>query len=118
MMLSAQAVQDRHAARLAFVRHEHPMDGESMADELTRENCAACVLNGYGADEVGESGRELPSPKHASWARIYVQAQRPIPVAWRAAFQAELDSDNAQYVAGLLRDIATFGLVFDDSAVG
>jgi hypothetical protein len=87
----------------------------SHSDRLTRENCGACVLNGYRPR--GES-RTAP-PNYAGWARIYTQARRPVPAQWRRAFLAdELGEVGDQgrptpYALALLDDIATYGLPWD-----
>lgn len=99
-------------ARRMFRDHGH---GSAM-DRLTRENCGACVLGGYGAlDESSEGGSPL-APNHAAWARTYIQANRPIPQEWRAAFVHELNGSpyrngprNLRYADALRRDILTFG---------
>lgn len=106
-----------------FTRHEHG----AHADRLTRENCGACVLGGYGAtDDDG--------PNYAGWARAYVQARRPVPSKWRNAFLAELGETNGPvntewsqyaqsnhgpadhptpYAAALHDDVATWGVLFE-----
>jgi hypothetical protein len=69
-------------------------------DALTRENCAACVLAGYGATEDG--------PNYVSWARVYTQAGKIVPSRWADAYQRELDAQTP-YGEALRRDVATFG---------
>ena len=84
---------------------------------LERENCGACVLEGYKPPGgYGDPELDAPGagPNYAGWARVYVQAQRPIPAKWRQAFfEQRYHSGNAAYSAALERDIATWGLVFD-----
>lgn len=75
---------------------------------MTRENCGACVLAGYGVKPAEEG------PNYAGWARIYVEARRPVPADWRGAFRRELASDNRAYAGALARSIATFGVTFTD----
>lgn len=75
--------------------------------EMTRENCGACALSGYG--ESTESGPL--EPNYAGWARVYVEAGHAIPKKYREAFEAtRRRTDNPLYVEGLERDIVTFGL--------
>lgn len=105
-----EAVEAQRMRRLALLQltdHGHSWSFRDRDDrQLTRENCAACVLNGYGdRDEPGDR-----APNYAGWARVYVQAGNVIPKKYRAAFDAELASDNAAYAAALARDIATFGV--------
>lgn len=70
---------------------------------LARENCGACVLNGYHATKDG--------PNYSGWARVYVQASKAIPRKWWDAFEAQLqDHDNPGYVSALKTDIATWGI--------
>ncbi len=63
------------------------------------DNCEACAIR--------TGGRE--GPNVAGWARLFVEAQRPVPKKWREAFQRELDSDNRAYANALQRSIVTFG---------
>jgi len=63
------------------------------------DNCGYCALTHGGSD----------GPNYAGWARIYVEAQRPIPSKWRAAFMDELNSDNKAYAHALRRSMMTFG---------
>lgn len=111
---------DEEAAKLASLArqvlagdafHKRGHDGYG-ADVLTRENCGACVLAGY-EDPSGEQTVDRDGPNYAGWARLYVEARRPIPERWRQAFDRELHSDNAAYSAALARDIATFGVSYE-----
>jgi hypothetical protein len=63
------------------------------------DNCAACAIRMGGAE----------GPNYAGWARIYIEAKKPIPGKWRGAFERELASDNKAYANALRRSIATFG---------
>jgi hypothetical protein len=108
------------------LRHDHPPigtpewdewtdAGEHTADhvELVRVNCGACRLDGYDDSRADSHGKL--SPDYAAWTRVYVQAGRPIPQRYRAAFIAELnDAENTGYAAALARDVATFGVRFTD----
>lgn len=115
----------RDAARVArqLLRHDHlPIGSEAFREwtggtdetvRLTRENCAACALDGYGADTDG--GTVPLSPNYAAWERVYVQARRPIPHRWLPAFVASLNDEvNPSFAAALLRDVATWGVRFVD----
>lgn len=100
-------------ARRVFADHGH----DGYWDAMTRENCGACALSGYGAHD--DSGTAPYAPNHAAWARTYVQAGRLIPVEYRPAFLRELapDNDNARYRDCLIRDVRTFGARFADGGV-
>jgi hypothetical protein len=63
------------------------------------DNCAACAIRMGG----------IEGPNYAGWARLYIEARRPIPKKWKSAFEAELSSDNQAYANALRRSIATFG---------
>lgn len=96
-------------ARQCLTDHGHGWRFDSPEEqEMTRENCGACVLAGYGARPAEEG------PNYGGWARIYVEARRPVPADWRGAFRRELASDNRGYAAALARSIATFGVTFTD----
>lgn len=96
-------------ARALFRRHEHPDTFTDADDErMTRENCGACALAGYGADT--DEGRAPLAPNWAGWARAWVQAGRRISPEYVDGFRAELASpDNARYAAALATDIRTYG---------
>lgn len=85
-----------------LTRHDHPM---WIRDQLTRENCGACVLNGY--HPKGEPRTDI---NYAGWARIYIEAGKTIPSNLFMAFIAELASDNRAYANALLQDIEDFGI--------
>ena len=113
---SADEARKLHAiAQQMLVRHDH---NPSDRDPLTRENCGACVLNGYRPrGGYGDPEMDAPGagPNYAGWARIYVEAGRPIPAKWRRAFEEQLHSDNSAYSRALERSIATFVVRFTDS---
>jgi hypothetical protein len=114
------------------LRHDHPaigtaawrewIDAGEHTDEhadMVRTSCAACALDGYGEvrEIVGEGRhkRVSISPNYAAWTRVYVQAGKPIPQRYRAAFIDDLnDAENTSYAAALARDVATFGVRFTD----
>lgn len=80
--------------------------GHSAADTdpLTLENCGAHALHGYEATADG--------PNYTGWARVYVQSGTPVPSKWCDGFWRELhDDENPLYVAALVLDIATWGLL-------
>ena len=85
-------------------------------DQLTRENCGACVLGGYRPrDDWGdpELDTDAAGPNYAGWARIYVEARRVIPKRWEAAFLAQLHTpDNLRYAEAVARSVVTFGYRF------
>lgn len=65
------------------------------------DNCGGCAIRGLGT----EDGK----PNYCGWARCYVEAGISMPLAWKADFEAELNSGNAPYALALKRSIATFG---------
>lgn len=104
----------RHHAQTALQcinRHDHPMSDRS---QLTRENCGACVLNGYVPRWTDPTEHDInrDGPNYAGWARIYVEAGRIIPVTWREAFAAQGRADNQHYYDALGRSLVTFGARF------
>lgn len=105
----------RHAAiaRQVMYRDEfHNARHYGENDPLTRANCGPCVLSGY-ADPDDTEHDPNDGPNYAGWARLYVQANRPIPERWREAFHRELHvADNPSYSVALARDIATYGVTF------
>lgn len=94
--------QLRAIAIQCLARHDHPL---YVRDQLTRENCGACVLNGY--HPKGEARTDI---NYAGWARVYIEAGKPIPSNLFMAFLAELASDNRAYADALLQDIEDFGI--------
>lgn len=103
--------RERRIALSLLARHDHNISDKS---PLTRENCGACVLNGYiSRDDRQNGARDSDGPNYAGWARIYVQAGRHIPAKWHKAFDAELASDNQAYSDALRRDIYIFGVRFN-----
>lgn len=104
----------RRDAAYALTNHADP---QGCRDDLTRDNCEACALTGYG--EHNEAGHGYWAPNTARWARTYVEAGRPIPEKWRRAFIADMNETNdagepTSYAEELCRDIATFGVRFTD----
>jgi len=45
-----------------------------------------------------------------SWARVYVEAERPIPEKLRSDFYDELTSDNLEYREALEKSVRWFGV--------
>jgi len=103
---AAEANGLRRTAQMLLSRHD--CQGSRLVE--MRENCGACVLNGYMSSADRKSGalKVADGPNYAGWARVYVQAGSSIPRRWRKAFQAERDSDNRLYAEALERDIATW----------
>lgn len=93
--------RDRTMALQSLGRHDHRFWER---DPLTRENCGACVLNGY----VPRGEPRNQPPNYAGWARVFVQTGKGVKRKW---LLEELSrTDNAVYLAALLRDIATHGV--------
>jgi hypothetical protein len=111
--LSEATENDKREQRIAWqllARHDH---NASDRDPMTRENCGACVLNGYiSRDDRRNGAKNSDGPNYAGWARVYVQAGTRIPRKWHKAFEAELASDNQAYSDALRRDIHIFGVRF------
>lgn len=107
----AEAVDVRNIADAAF-RHGHPNAFRDADDEqVTRENCGACALDGYG--EHNTDG--ITQPNYCNWTRVYVETGQAIPGRWRPAFHAVLNAtDNPGHHDALLRSLATFGVRFTD----
>lgn len=61
----------------------------------------------------GNEGGRSAGPNYAGWARVYVEARKPIPQKWKQAFEAERKSDNKAYAAALEEVIAHFGVRFE-----
>jgi hypothetical protein len=106
-----ERAQLRYMAAAAF-RHGHSNTFHDADDEeLTRDNCGACALAGYGEHETDG----ILQPNYCNWARDYVEAGRPIPARWRPAFHAVLNADdNPAHHDALLRSLATWGVRFTD----
>ena len=102
-----QEPTERKVRRMSLQLFHH---GEwAHESDLERESCSACVLRGFVSESAREDGyRSEDGPNYAGWARCYVQAQYPIPAAWRAAFAQE-GHDNRAYYDALGRDLVTFG---------
>lgn len=95
--------QDYRIATNLLVQH----DCQNSLTKLARENCGACVLNGYGDKVNGEP----IAPNYSGWARIYVQACKQIPRKYAEAFLKELQSDNFLYREALAKDIINYGVI-------
>lgn len=99
-----EAADYRRTALRMFRDHGHA----GYWDEMTRDSCGTCALNGWGDDR--EPG--TVEPNYAGWERLYVQAGRTIPARYTEAFRQAVDgTDNPRYDAALALDIATFGAV-------
>lgn len=77
---------------------------------MARENCGACMLNGYHDAQFARDEQTDIQPNYAGWARVYVEAGKTIPAKYRAAFISELDEENRAYAEALRTDVRTFGL--------
>jgi hypothetical protein len=100
-------LEARHLHRNAVRYVNDHGHNSSDRDPLTRENCAACLLNGYAPRGYDKT----QGPNVAAWARDLVCARMIIPEYWHKAFLAEIDcNDNAAYTRCLLLDITTFGV--------
>jgi hypothetical protein len=108
-----ERAQLRYMAAAAF-RHGHSNTFRDADDEeLTRDNCGACALAGWGEQAAENGGPRRPA--YANWGRVYVEASRPIPARWRTAFHAVLNADdNPAHHDALLRSLATWGVRFTD----
>jgi len=93
--------QKRLIALRCLTHHDHT----GKADSLTRENCDACVLNGYHP-----KGERKDFINYAGWARLYIQAGKVIPSNLQFAFLAELASSNRAYAEALKQDIREYGI--------
>lgn len=93
-------------ARRNMTQHDHGHNFYSKEDEeLTRSNCAACVLSGYGAD----ISKPDATPNHVLWLRDYIETRKIIPSAWLR--QGLMDGeDNKPFYETVLRSIRTYGL--------
>lgn len=94
--------RERRIAVHLLTQHDHPA---RFNDQLTRENCGACALNGYHP-----RGEKRTFINYAGWARVYIQAGKAIPNNLFLAFMAELASDNRLYADGLRDDIKHYGI--------
>jgi len=93
----AEARKHKATAR-AILEEAHYEKGHTLNPDP--DNCQACAIRLGGED----------GPNYAGWARIYVEAQRPIPKKWERAFALERASDNRAYAHALERSIKTFGM--------
>lgn len=111
-----EASQVRRLAWRMFNEHDHPGYVAHSAAErkLVQENCGACVLGGWYPKGTRAATKRL-GPNYAGWARLMVEAGRPIPARWRVAFLAELldRTDNEPYRNALQLSVATFGVRFE-----
>lgn len=106
----------------AMFRHYDYDRHDNSAD--VRVSCGICALNGYEPRGGWGDGHKVKrdGPNYAGWGRLYVEAMRPIPAAWRPAFIASVtgaDDPEARYVPymmALRRDVATYGVSFTDGA--
>lgn len=94
--------QQRLTAIQCLTRHDHDRNDNS---PLTRENCGACILNGYHP-----KGQKRNFINYAGWARIYIEAGKYIPKNLHYHFLAELASDNQAYAEALKQDIKDYGI--------
>lgn len=94
--------EDQKIALNLLIRHDHNISDSS---PLTRVNCGACILNGYHP-----KGEARDSINYAGWARVYIQALKPIPANLFMAFLGELASDNRPYADSLRGDIKAYGI--------
>lgn len=62
------------------------------------DNCGACALNPCDGT----------SPNYAGWARVYVEAKKPIPADW--LIEELTENDNISYLEALAKSVNTFGL--------
>lgn len=94
----------RATSRALLARHDHGREFYGPEDEkLTRENCGACVLNGYGSHGT--------APNYAGWLRVFIEAGRPVPALWLDTEMLDAQTWNPAYYSAILRSVATFGLV-------
>jgi hypothetical protein len=101
-----EALYHATCATGCIAKHDHPA-GEQ--DALVLDNCGACALEGRKVGDDHEP--RVEGPNYSGWARMYVEAKRPIPLMWRGAFARELASDNQAYADALRKSIMTFGVL-------
>ena len=105
--LSADEAKKHEAVtRREATQHGHSFRYRGKEDEhLTRSNCAACVIAGYGADVEGEA------PNHVLWFRDYVTLRKPVPAAWLASALLDWGTNRNESAQNFtLRCLRTFGL--------
>lgn len=101
----------RRLAAMDF-RHDHKelskiRDKEDR--ELTRDNCAACILE-LADRKPGNRKTGKEPPNHCMWLRLYIQTGRAIPGAWFEEEMNDNETKNPAVYAAVLRDIRTFGI--------
>lgn len=101
MNAQEQHENDKRTAFALLRRHDH----SATNDPEVRENCGACVLNGYH-----QKGERRDFINYAGWARVYIQAGKRIDKKIQFAFLAELASENRAYADALKDDIRQFGI--------
>jgi hypothetical protein len=107
-VLSIQDGPDVSPDPVAVTTFEHN-HGPNDYGRFVRENCGACAL--FGVGEFSEDGGPL-EPNHAGWTRLFVQAHRPVPERYRAAFLATFTDENQSYARALAGDVARHGVTF------
>jgi len=103
---------DKRAANMSVSAFAH-WHKASDRDPLTRENCGACALEGYGEHRDSDHGKLAPN--YAGWAALYVDQGRRIPERYRAAFIAELNETDADgnltpYAQHIARVVGAYGV--------
>lgn len=79
-----------------------------MAKGLFNQHFGTC--KGWEKDNCDSCTLETNGPNYAGWARVYVEAERPIPESWRSAFYDELVSENWLYRKKLEESLHWFGV--------
>ena len=113
----AEAAQHRRMAGQNFNHGHGPGTSshygawrDAEEEQLVRDNCGACALEGWGELSGPDAPHGLHQP-NTGFARLYVEAGRPLPRRWLPAFVAELNADdNPGHHDALLRSLATWGL--------
>jgi hypothetical protein len=117
---STKETASLHNIAVRLFRCEWPhtqTDSDLLVDDAAideRGECGACVLRGYlSSSAMADDMTAFDGPNYAGWARVYVEARKPIPSAWREAFESERNSDNKLYAEALERSIKTFGVSYE-----
>jgi len=107
-LASFEAIVLQQIAERLFRCDVHEQHGEY------REHCGACALKGFLSDSaLSDGSKPEDGPNYAGWGRVYVEAQRPIPLIWFDAFHDnQVHSENTAYANALNRSLATFGVRF------